>query len=143
MLKDICCGGGRYDGLIEELGGKATPSIGFAIGIERLLLLVKSHGVLKSDNSPDIYAMYQGENAQPHLMRAVQALRSNGFSVLTHGADQKLGTQFKKADASGAKFALIVAENEVLSGSLTVKNLQTGEQKTVEFDNVIETINSF
>ena len=137
------CGGGRYDGLIEELGGKATPSIGFAIGIERLLLLVKSHGVLKSDNSPDIYAMYQGETAQPHLMRAVQNLRHAGFSVLTHGADQKLGTQFKKADASGAKFALIVAENEVNSGSLTLKNLTTGEQVSLSPNEVINQLNQW
>ena len=137
------CGGGRYDGLIEELGGKPTPSIGFAIGIERLLLLVKAHGVLKADNSPDIYAMYQGENALPLLTKAVQSLRNAGFSVLTHGIDQKLATQFKKADASGAKFALIVAENEVLSGSLTVKNLQTGEQKTVEFNQIINQLNSW
>ena len=137
------CGGGRYDGLIEELGGKPTPSIGFAIGIERLLLLVKSHGNLKIDNSPDIYAMYQGETAQPHLMRAVQNLRHAGFSVLTHGADQKLATQFKKADASGAKFALIVAENEVLSGSLTVKNLQTGEQVSLSPDKVINQLNQW
>lgn len=137
------CGGGRYDGLIEELGGKPTPSIGFAIGIERLLLLVKSHGNLKIDNSPDIYAMYQGETAQPHLMRAVQNLRHAGFCVLTHGADQKLGTQFKKADASGAKFALIVAENEVLSGSLTVKNLQTGEQVSLSPDDVINQLNQW
>ncbi|MBR7001854.1 MAG: histidine--tRNA ligase [Neisseriaceae bacterium] len=137
------CGGGRYDGLIEELGGKPTPSIGFAIGIERLLLLVKSHGNLKIDNSPDIYAMYQGETAQPHLMRAVQNLRHAGFSVLTHGADQKLATQFKKADASGAKFALIVAENEVLSGSLTVKNLQTGEQVSLSPNEVINQLNQW
>ena len=137
------CGGGRYDGLIEELGGKPTPSIGFAIGIERLLLLVKSQGKLKIDNSPDIYAMYQGETAQPHLMRAVQDLRSNGFCVLTHGADQKLGTQFKKADASGAKFALIVGENEVLSGSLTLKNLTTGEQVSLSPDEVINQLNQW
>ena len=137
------CGGGRYDGLIEELGGKATPSIGFAIGIERLLLLVKSHGVLKADNSPDIYAMYQGENALPHLMRAVQSLRGAGFSVVTHGADQKLATQFKKADASGAKFALIVGENEVLSDSLTLKNLRTGEQVIVKFHEVINQLNQW
>ena len=87
--------------------------------------------------------MYQGENALPLLTKAVQSLRNAGFSVLTHGIDQKLATQFKKADASGAKFALIVAENEVLSGSLTVKNLQTGEQKTVEFNQIINQLNSW
>ncbi|MDO5686367.1 MAG: histidine--tRNA ligase [Neisseria sp.] len=118
------CGGGRYDGLIEELGGKPTPSIGFAMGIERLLLLVHEHGCLQTDAAPEVYAMYQGDAAAAALLQAAQSLRAAGFAVLTHGSNQKLATQFKKADACGARFGLIVGESEAAADEVTLKDLR-------------------
>lgn len=126
------CGGGRYDGLIEELGGKPAASIGFAMGIERLLLLVHEYGTLKADNAPDVYAMHQGEGADVQVMKHAQTLRAAGFNVLQHSGYQKLNAQMKKADASGARFALIVAQDELAANTVTLKDMQGGlGQQTV------------
>ncbi len=118
------CGGGRYDGLIEELGGKPAPSIGFAMGVERLLLLVRDYGSLAYQAAPDVYAMHQGEGAALQAMKHAQTLRAAGFDVLQHAGSQSLKAQMKKADASGARFALIVAQNELSDGTVTLKDLQ-------------------
>lgn len=118
------CGGGRYDGLIEELGGKPTPSIGFAMGIERLLLLVQATGSLKTIENADVYAIYSGTDAMIPLLQAVQNLRLQNIAVRTHGADQKLAKQLQRADASGARFALIVGQDEAASNSVTLKDLR-------------------
>lgn len=126
------CGGGRYDGLIEELGGKPAASIGFAMGIERLLLLVHEYGKLNVPAAPDVYAMHQGEGAALKVMQYAQNLREAGFDVLQHSGQQSLKAQMKKADASGARFALIVAQDELAAGSATLKDMQGGQgQQTV------------
>ena len=125
-------GGGRYDGLIEELGGKPAASIGFAMGIERLLLLVHEYGKLNVPAAPDVYAMHQGEGAALKVMQYAQNLREAGFDVLQHSGQQSLKAQMKKADASGARFALIVAQDELAAGSATLKDMQGGQgQQTV------------
>ena len=118
------CGGGRYDGLIEELGGKATPSVGFAMGIERLLLLVHEYGCLKAEAAADVYVMQQGEGALLQAMQYAQALRTVGINALQHSGSHSLKAQMKKADASGARFALIVAEDELANGTATLKDLR-------------------
>lgn len=120
------CGGGRYDGLLEELGGKSAPSIGFAMGIERLLLLVREHGCLKPATTPDVYAMHQGEGAALQMMRCARELRGAGVSVLQHSGSQNLKTQMKKADATGARFALIIAQDELMAGTVVLKDLRGG-----------------
>lgn len=118
------CGGGRYDGLIEELGGKPAASIGFAMGIERLLLLVHEYGSLQANAAPDVYAMHQGEGAALQVMQYAQTLRAEGFNVLQHSGYQSLKAQMKKADGSGAHFALIVAQDELAEGKVTLKDMQ-------------------
>ncbi|WP_416190717.1 histidine--tRNA ligase [Neisseria sp. CCUG12390] len=135
------CGGGRYDGLIEELGGKPAASIGFAMGIERLLLLVREYGSLQAHAAPDVYAMHQGEGAALQVMRYAQALRVEGFNVLQHSGYQSLKAQMKKADGSGAHFALIVAQDELAEGKVTLKDMQ-GEkgQITVAAADLINTL---
>ncbi|MDO5059516.1 MAG: His/Gly/Thr/Pro-type tRNA ligase C-terminal domain-containing protein, partial [Neisseria sp.] len=126
------CGGGRYDGLIEELGGKSAPSIGFAMGVERLLLLVSEYGSLTVESAPDVYIMQQGEGSVLAAMKAAQALRSAGFDVLQYNGGQSLKAQMKKADGSGARFALIIAESEVSDGTVTLKDLRGSQgQQTV------------
>ncbi|ROV55373.1 histidine--tRNA ligase [Neisseria chenwenguii] len=135
------CGGGRYDGLIEELGGKPAASIGFAMGIERLLLLVHEYGSLKADAAPDVYVIHQGDGADLQAMKYAQALRAAGFDVMQHSGCQSLKAQMKKADASGARFALIVAQSELESGSATLKDLQgTHGQQTVAAADLINTL---
>ena len=135
------CGGGRYDGLIEELGGKPAASIGFAMGIERLLLLVHEYGSLQANAAPDVYAMHQGEGAALQVMQYAQALRAEGFNVLQHSGYQSLKAQMKKADGSGANFALIVAQDELAEGKVTLKDMQ-GEkgQITVAAADLINTL---
>lgn len=137
------CGGGRYDGLIEELGGKSnhggsTPAMGFAMGMERLLLLVHEFGSLKAENVPDVYVMQQGEGATLVAMKHAAALRAAGLNVAQFSGSTKLKNQFKRADDSGARFALIIAENEVSDNTVTLKDLR-GEygQVTIAADNLI------
>ncbi|QMT33035.1 histidine--tRNA ligase [Conchiformibius steedae DSM 2580] len=132
------CGGGRYDGLMAELGGKDTPSIGFAMGVERLLLLVREYGSLHVDTAPDVFVMQQGEGAALQAMKYAALLREAGWDVLQFSGGGKLQKQFKHADKSGARFALIVAEQELADGSVTLKDLRGNSgQTTVSADAVI------
>lgn len=138
------CGGGRYDGLLEELGGKATPSIGFAAGMERLLLLVCEHGTLTARDAPDVYVMQQGEGAVLQAMKYAAQLRKQGYRVVQHSGTHKLKTQFKRADDSGADFAVIVAENELLNHQVTLKDLR-GErgQITINASDLVQQLNDW
>lgn len=126
------CGGGRYNGLIEELGGKPTPSIGFALGIERLLLLVQEFGQLAINEVPDVYVLHQGEGTSLTAMKHAASLRASGLNIYVHCGDQSLKAQLKKADSSGAAIAMIIGEQEQSDETITLKNLRSHEQKTVE-----------
>lgn len=134
------CGGGRYNGLIEELGGKPAPAIGFALGIERLLLLVQEFGKLHMNNAPDVYVIHQGEGSSLKAMQHIVLLRAAGLNVYLHCGDQSLKAQLKKADASGAAIAVIVAQDEQLNNTLTLKNLRTHEQQTVAAEAALQLI---
>jgi histidyl-tRNA synthetase len=124
------CGGGRYDGLIEQLGGKPAPAVGFGLGIERLLLLLQELGLSPIGTEPDAYAVVPPGVPLPQVMAALEALRAAGVRVVQHagGADGRgsMKSQFKKADASGARFALIFGPDEVAQGKVTVKALRDG-----------------
>ncbi|MBI0067434.1 MULTISPECIES: histidine--tRNA ligase [unclassified Snodgrassella] len=134
------CGGGRYNGLIEELGGKPAPAIGFALGIERLLLLVQEFGKLHVNNAPDVYVIHQGEGSSLKAMQHIVLLRAARLNVYLHCGDQSLKAQLKKADASGAAIAVIVAQDEQLNNTLTLKNLRTHEQQTVAAEAALQLI---
>lgn len=134
------CGGGRYNGLIEELGGKATPSIGFALGIERLLLLVQEFGQLTVNNVPDIYVMHWGAGTNLTAMQHAAVLRAAGLNLYVHCGDHSLKAQLRKADASGATIALIIGQEEQINNTVTLKNLRTHEQQTVSADAVLKLI---
>jgi histidyl-tRNA synthetase len=122
------CGGGRYDGLFAQLGGKPTPAIGFGLGIERLLLLLQEIGVPVPDAAPDAYAVLPDASALPQAMVVLDALRRAGVAVLMHaaaaGGAGSLKAQFKKADASGARFALVFGADELAQGQVAVKPLR-------------------
>ena len=122
------CGGGRYDGLFEQLGGKPTPAIGWGMGIERMLLLLEAVGVQAPASAPDIYAIVPAAPALPAAIAACEALRAEGLSVQMHAAGRdgwgSMKAQFKRADTSGARYALIFGEAELSRGEVACKDLR-------------------
>ena len=122
------CGGGRYDGLIEQLGGKSAPAVGFGLGIERLLLLMQELALPVPDGSPQAFAVVPDAAAMPRAIAALEALRGAGVSVQMHAASKEgLGSmkaQFRRADASGARFALVFGADELAQGMVAVKPLR-------------------
>ena len=124
------CGGGRYDYLIEQIGGKAAPAVGWALGVERVLELLKEVGTAAPMPKPDAYAIIPDLAAMPAAMVCCQALRGAGVKVQMHTSNAEgmgsMKSQFKKADASGAKFALIFGADELARGEVTVKSLRDG-----------------
>ena len=120
------CGGGRYDGLFELIGGKPAPAAGFATGNERLIALLKDSGRAPAAGRPDADVLHQGEGALEFAFALSDALRAAGFSIVQHAGGGGLKAQMKKADASGAALALIVGEDELRAGEVTVKPLRHG-----------------
>jgi histidyl-tRNA synthetase len=121
------CGGGRYDGLIEQLGGKPTPAVGFGMGFERMLLLLEEVCLLPAEPVPDVYAVVPSAEGLPQVMVALDALRAAGVSVLMHAGQSSMKSQFKRADASGARFALVFGGDELAAGEVTVKPLREAQ----------------
>jgi histidyl-tRNA synthetase len=126
------CGGGRYDGLVEQLGGKPMPAIGFAMGVERLYLLLEAQAFasLNGSDAPDAYFIVAGDQLQTFAFDLAERLRNAkpGFKIMHTLATTSMKSQFKKADKSGARFAFVIGEDEVANASVTVKDLQKGEQ---------------
>jgi histidyl-tRNA synthetase len=124
-------GGGRYDGLFEQLGGKPTPACGFAIGIERMILLLREVGDFLAD-APLAYVVHDGDAASRLAWRAGEMLRDAGCNVIVNAGGGSFKSQMKKADASGARYALLIGSDEVVADAVSVKPLrESGEQKTV------------
>jgi histidyl-tRNA synthetase len=138
------CGGGRYDSLIEIFGGKPTPACGFAMGVERLLELMKASGEQFSPNQCDVYLVHQGDAAQLQAFLVAERLRDAGLDVVLHCASSNGGgsfkAQMKRADASGAGFAVIIGEDEVAAGMAVVKAMRSEDmennQAKVAFESV-------
>jgi histidyl-tRNA synthetase len=136
--QNAVCGGGRYDGLVELLGGPPTKGIGFAIGEDRLILSLqeaKAQSPITSHQSLQVYIAWMGERAYATAIRAAKDLRSHGFSVELPPVEQKFGKALSQADKLGAKHALILGDNEVSEGLWTLKTLADGtQQKLTEPD---------
>jgi histidyl-tRNA synthetase len=125
------CSGGRYDGLFEQLGGKPTPGCGFGIGIERVLLLLQDAG-RQVDDAPLAYVVHVGAAASPLARRVAETLRDDGHAVVVHAGGGSFKSQMKRADASGARFALVIGDDEAAAGTVAVKPLRgQGEQVAV------------
>jgi histidyl-tRNA synthetase len=124
------CGGGRYDGLFGQLGGKPTPATGFAMGNERLVALLAEGGRLRAARMPDAYVLCQGDGALESALRVAQELRAGGLQVILHAGGGSLKSQMRKADASGARYALIVGEDELRAGEVSVKALRAETAQT-------------
>lgn len=135
------CGGGRYDPLIELLGGKPAPACGFAIGVERVIELMRGTANVPRRPLCDVYVLHQGAATLAAAMRAAEAMRDAGLNVLLHAGEASLKSQMKRADASGAEFAVIVGEAELAAGAAGVKALRArgaawpfAEQKAVALE---------
>ncbi len=118
------CAGGRYDGLIEQIGGKPAPAMGFAMGVERLLALVQEDGMQNPPAPLDVYVVHQGEQAQGLAWRVAEELRDAGIKVLLHCGGGSFKSQMKKADVSGAACAVIIGDDEAATGQVTLKVLR-------------------
>lgn len=130
------CGGGRYDGLIEELGGKHLPSLGFAMGIERLLMLMDKQGIeIPKPSTCDLYVAVMGESASLKSFEIIKAVRSYGLIAETDVVGRGLRAQMKYADKIGAKFSMVLGDNEIEQGKAVVKNMSSGEQTEIVLDN--------
>jgi histidyl-tRNA synthetase len=134
------CAGGRYDGLIAQLGGKPAPGCGFAMGVERLLaLLSEAQGAQPSATPPDAYLAHSGPGTELHAWRMAEGLRDAGLAVILHCGGGSFKSQLRKADASGARFAVIVGEAEAAGEKVAVKPLrELGEQVTVSLAGAVE-----
>ena len=139
------CAGGRYDGLVEQLGGKSTPACGFAMGVERLVTLIRESGGEPAITGVDVYLVHQGEAASRLAPRVAEGLRDQGLDVVFNCGGGNFKAQMKKADASGATFAVIIGDDEAAAGEVTLKSLRVnggvqGEQKRVGVDRIADEI---
>ncbi|EMB48447.1 histidine--tRNA ligase [Vibrio mimicus] len=127
------CGGGRYDGLVEQLGGRPTPAVGFAMGLERLVLMMETLGNTEVRRSVDVYMVTAGEGTMMAGMKLAEQLREQvpGLRVMTHFGGGNFKKQFKRADKVGAAIALVLGEDEVAAQTVVVKDLAGGDQSTV------------
>ncbi|EKO3675764.1 MULTISPECIES: histidine--tRNA ligase [Vibrio] len=127
------CGGGRYDGLVEQLGGKATPAVGFAMGLERLVLMMETLGNTEVRRSVDVYIVTAGEGTTMAGMKLAEQLREQvpGLRVMNHCGGGNFKKQFKRADKVGAAVALVLGENEIAEKTVVLKDLLGGQQTTL------------
>lgn len=135
------CGGGRYNNLVEEVGGKSTPAVGFGLGLERLLLVLENTGNLVAEKErDDIYIASMGERACAYVPVLVSDLRAQGvkteFDIMARG----LKAQMKYADKNGAKFVVVIGDDEIDRGTVTVKRMETGETVEVAIDKIAEAV---
>jgi len=135
--QNAVCGGGRYDGLVEMLGGPPTKGIGFAIGEDRLILSLQEAGKAAAAQGRDVYIAWMGEKAYAAAIHAAKSLRAEGFSVELPPVEQKFGKALGQADKLGARYALILGDNEVESGQWTLKTLADGTQQKLSKPNLL------
>jgi histidyl-tRNA synthetase len=125
-------GGGRYDDLIEELGGKPTPAVGFAAGLERIILnLKKQKPDIPTLPKADAFIAYLGEEAKLEAIKIASGLRNAGFAIITATGDKSLKAQMRQANSLGSAYALILGEQEIINGNVILRDMKSGEQKTI------------
>jgi histidyl-tRNA synthetase len=140
--QNAVCGGGRYDGLVELLGGPPTKGIGFAIGEDRLILSLEESGKTPAAPGRDVYIAWMGEKAYATAIRAAKTLRAAGLSVELPPIEQKFGKALGQADKLGARYALILGDNEVSSGEWTLKTLADGTQQKLSEPDLVKFLKS-
>ena len=135
----VLCGGGRYDGLIEQLGGKPTPGIGFATGFERIILNLKRQNIqVQIDNPTLVLLAHMGTNAQRQSIKIASLLRKNNVGTVVAPAGRSLKSQMRYASSLGATFALILGDEEISRGMIVLRNLDLGEQKEIPLSEIVQ-----
>lgn len=133
------CGGGRYNGLVEQIGGKPMPAVGFGLGLERLLLVLENTGKLNAPSENiDFYVAPIGDKAKQVAARLVSALRNGGFKAEADIMERSVKAQLKYADKAGAKCVVVIGDDEVEKGELTCKNMQTGRTNTYDLNALLQ-----
>jgi histidyl-tRNA synthetase len=134
------CAGGRYDGLVAQLGGKASTAIGFAIGLERLIALLEATNSLPSVDAIDAYLVAVGDAASKQALILAEQLRNEipNIKLITHCGGGSFKNQFKRADRSGARWTLILGDDEITQQVIGVKTMATGEQETIAWDQLAD-----
>jgi histidyl-tRNA synthetase len=138
--QDAICGGGRYDGLVEMLGGKPTPGIGFAAGMERVLLAMKSH--VSNKNKVQIYIVGLGDNARTTVIKLAEELRHQNLATEFDVLRRSLKAQLREANKMSVKYAIIIGDKELESNQLEVKDFLTGNQQKIALNKIVEHMNS-
>ena len=134
-------GGGRYDDLIEQLGGRPTPAIGFATGIERLVLNLKKQKVaVPVPPAPAVFIAYLGQEAKDEALKLASLLRKSGHGVTLTFGDRSLKAQLKQANSTGTRYAVIIGEDEVRGGTVLLRDMGKGKQETIPLDKVAEAL---
>ena len=131
----VCGGGGRYDGLIEELSGKSVPALGFGLGIGRILLAMEKQSIsIPQENLTDVYIVTLGEEAKALALLLAKGLRESSFIAQCDTMDRSLKSQMKYANKLSAKFVLVLGDDEVSTNKAKIKNMQTGEETEINLD---------
>lgn len=137
------CGGGRYDKLVEELGGPSTPAVGFGMGIERLLLTLENNGIeIPKEKGLDIFIVTIGEKADKEAFKLLTNLRENSISADKDYLGRSIKAQFKYSDKLEAEYTIVIGDDEVDKGIVTLKNMLTGEQQEINLSNLIDELKS-
>ena len=135
------CGGGRYDGLVSQLGGQPTPALGFGMGLERLILVMEKLGIKFMDPvTPDIYIAPMGDKAQLFASKLAAELRNAGYKADYDIVGRGLKPQMRYADKVGAKFVVVLGDNELETGDVKIKNMRTGEQTDAKLDGFVKSL---
>jgi histidyl-tRNA synthetase len=140
--QNAVCGGGRYDGLVELLGGQPTKGIGFAIGTDRSILSIQESGNLPALPGLDVFVAWMGMDTYPTAVKIARTLREAGFAVELPGEEMKFKKLLNLADRLGARYALIIGSDEVASGSFTLKRLADADQKKLNETDLLNTLRS-
>ncbi|MGI6731285.1 MAG: histidine--tRNA ligase [Anaerovoracaceae bacterium] len=135
------CGGGRYDNLIEEIGGPSVPGVGFGMGVERLLLLMEKSGVeIPEPPNTHVFIAMMGEKAKAFGLKLIKDLRKQGFKAEMDTMGRNIKGQFKYANRLHAKYVIVIGENELEEHMVSIKNMETSEQKQVSLDDIVKEI---
>ncbi len=139
--QNTICGGGRYDGLIETIGGNPTSGIGFAMGVERILMVMEASGcITPPDKQTDIFVGYIGDNAKRYAFKLAHTLREAGLNAEIELLGRSVKAQMKYADKIGARYSVILGDNEIETGKCNLKNMETGENREILTDNISKEI---
>lgn len=134
------CGGGRYDDLIQELGGASTPSVGVAMGIERALMVQEAEGIEIDEPKPDVFVVSAGPSTARATRELVTTLRSNGYATLLDIDARSMKSQLKQADKSGARYAAILGDDELANGTVTLRDMGSSEQRSVPVGEIVSVL---